>query len=885
MSKQKRHCCKKALAVCLGMSLCSMLAEADGDVLFNLHPYIGRAFSSNINALPVSYGYGIGAQLIYRTPSSFEFFVGADYISLPRETETEETLSNAALTRGIFGTGYYVPLSERVGLSARIGAGVYSLSVADEAKTSLSVTGGVSFVYRVNPKVSVETPVAVGFNSGVLADVGLAEGVSVNLTEAFSSENKISMEVKELFPVFPVLYSWYEKNKFASIDITNEEDASLTDVTVSFFQPQYMTNPHVCATKKKVAKDETFSVDLMAFFNEQMLELIERTDTNASVTVAYSVLGQKKSKTFPITIGVYGRNAMSWDDDRRAAVFVSSRDPAAMLFGKYVTSIVRNNLRNGIPLNIQYAMGIFESLDEFGIGYVIDPSSAYADNVGSTSIDFLQFPYQTLMYRGGDCDDLSILVCSLFEAVGIQTAFITIPGHIFMAFNAGVHVRDADKYFNSQEEYINVNGSIWIPLEITLSDEGYSKAWRVGAREWYMAAKSGEAQLYKMHDSWQQYHPVSVPGAQVKFSLPEKQQIARRFESSIDALITRGIGPQIDEFQRRLAIADTATVRNDFGVLYAKYGLFTEAETQFQKARAQGFVPALLNTANLYYGMQEYDKALQMYNQVLAVDAQNELALVGVARCAYELQDYALCDASYTEVKKNAPELAYQYAYLGSFNNNAGRSFSLAERLENTVWLLSEDKPLYARLETSAESFLEKTAPKKPSTAVTVEPAENAEPAPAQPPELALVPAPATAETQLSSAGGGEEPQNADAAYDTFVSAADVLAEVAGELAGEGVSFSGSAVYDGPALEKPAETMQGLYEHLELVRLEKLPFAFLELRPEPELVAREWLSAAILQLPPEFELVKPEPLSKPLLELPPDFELVVPEPLPPLSSQ
>ncbi len=39
---------------------------------------------------------------------------------------------------------------------------------------------------------------------------------------------------------------------------------------------------------------------------------------------------------------------------------------------------------------------------------------------------------------GGDCDDLSILVCSLFEAVAIDTAFITVPGHIFMAFDSGL---------------------------------------------------------------------------------------------------------------------------------------------------------------------------------------------------------------------------------------------------------------------------------------------------------------------------------------------------------------------------------------------------------------------------------------------------------------
>jgi transglutaminase-like putative cysteine protease len=44
--------------------------------------------------------------------------------------------------------------------------------------------------------------------------------------------------------------------------------------------------------------------------------------------------------------------------------------------------------------------------------------------------DSLNYPYQTLFYRGGDCDDLSILFCSLMESLGVASAFITVPGHI-----------------------------------------------------------------------------------------------------------------------------------------------------------------------------------------------------------------------------------------------------------------------------------------------------------------------------------------------------------------------------------------------------------------------------------------------------------------------
>ena len=687
-SKRHKNIFSKKIILILAIILIpSVSTFADGDVILNVHGYLGGVFSSNFDAFPVNSAYGGGVKLSYRTPTILELSTGFDYLVLPRETKTSETLTSASAMRANVGIGFYIPIFERFAILPFVNAGVYSLSVSDTTKNSLFFGGGISFAYKINPHLSFEAPLMAEFNRGVFADVGVAPGVSLNISKMIRRDTLISMQVKEMKPIFPVLYSWYEKNPFATIEIKNEEECGITDVSVSFFQGQYMAQPQLCASKRRVEKQESFDVDLVAFFNEQMLDLIEKVDTLGSVTVEYRVLGQKKRKSFPITLGIYGRNSMSWDDDRRAAVFVSSKDPAAMLFSRHVTSSVRNNLRSGVPLNIQYAMGIFEALDEFGINYVIDPNSSYSDNVGSTSIDFLQFPYQTLMYRGGDCDDLSILTCSLFESVGVHTAFITIPGHIFIAFDSGVKQKDAWRYFNSIDEYIISDGEIWVPLEITLSDEGYTKAWRVGAREWHVAARTNEAMLYKMRDSWELYKPVGVSGAQAKFLLPEKKQVLSRFSNSVDHWITREIDPQIRSFKSMLAKKEDAGIRNDFGILYVRYGLFDEAEKQFRIARKYNNKNALLNTASMYFAKEQYENAAYMYRQVINNDPKNILAYLGLARCAYEVGDYVTCDESYEIVRENDMELAMDYAYLGSFETVRGRAFSLSERLEKTIWV------------------------------------------------------------------------------------------------------------------------------------------------------------------------------------------------------
>jgi hypothetical protein len=121
---------------------------------------------------------------------------------------------------------------------------------------------------------------------------------------------------------------------------------------------------------------------------------------------------------------------------------------------------------------------------------------------------------------------LSILFCSLLEVLGIETAFITVPGHIYCAFDAGSD-------FNSS--LIEYGGKVWLPVEITVPEQGFSEAWRIGAREYRQAGEEGR--LYPMGESWQLYQPVSVPGAGDRLpDMPDEGEILRRFEAAAGKL-------------------------------------------------------------------------------------------------------------------------------------------------------------------------------------------------------------------------------------------------------------------------------------------------------------------------------------------------------------
>ena len=528
---RKRHILsKKTLAVCAGLCLSSVPVAAGGEFLISVFPHFTKPFGESHS---MEYGIGGGLRATYRPIKFLNLFLEGDYLSMAMPG-----ISPVQIIQGEVGTGYHLDVGDRFAFDLNMNVGVYNAR-SSKKTTGISAGGALTFSYKITPSIYVDVSATANHFAGkssplMMLNAGLAPGITFNITEFFNNRTNLGMEVNGLAPVFPVLYSWYEGNSFGNVNITNNEDSAITDVTISFYQPQYMAHAKECKTIRKIEQGETVSVDLVAFFNEQMLELTEKTDTSSYIIVNYMRLGKKLSQSFPLDVPVYGRNNMSWDDDRRAAVFVSSKDPAAMQFGKYTASIVRDNLRVDVPLNIQYALGIFEALNQYGINYVVDPSSAFEDNVGTSSIDFLQFPYQTLMYRGGDCDDLSILVCSLFEAVGIDTAFITVPGHIFMAFNAGISPDMAKTVFKNTSDFIFIDDEVWVPLEITLSDEGFYKACRYGAREWNSAYAQGTAALYKMSDSWKTYQPISVPGASAYMNMPEADAIALAFANGID---------------------------------------------------------------------------------------------------------------------------------------------------------------------------------------------------------------------------------------------------------------------------------------------------------------------------------------------------------------
>lgn len=507
------------------------------------------------------------------------------------------------------------------------------------------------------------------------------QGIGVNLGAQYhigAGKSKADLRIfPQLTPIFPLFYSYYDKNPVGSLKMKNVERGELENVKVSFFVKQYMEQPKLCGEFPKLARDQEVEVPVYALFKDSIFAVTEGTKVAGEISVEYRYLGREQSNGFPVTVSINNRNAMTWDDNRKAAAFVTAKDPLILSFAKRVASSLDKAGRTAFNTKFRVAMGLFEALSSYGIGYIQDPTTPYAElSENKTALDFLQFPGQTLAYKAGDCDDISILYSALLESVGVRTAFITAPGHIFMAFNLEMDAEAAKKTFLNPADLIFRNNEAWVPVEITLVRDGFLKAWQIGAKEWREASSAAQAGFYPVRDAWKVYEPVGFSEIKEAIMLPDSDKMLKDYKGELERFIGNEVQPRASRLKEGLKKSpSSAKLLNGLGVLYARFGMLEEASAEFQKILKGGDVPsALINLGNIAYLKDDMKAALTYYNRALQKAPDSSAALLGVARASYELEDYSSVNGALAQLKASDPNAAARFSYLGSGGGDTARA-------------------------------------------------------------------------------------------------------------------------------------------------------------------------------------------------------------------
>ncbi|OHD24839.1 MAG: hypothetical protein A2Y38_18815 [Spirochaetes bacterium GWB1_59_5] len=612
----------------------------------------------------------------------------------PTQAENFLTLTSAGA-----GIGYDIRLADRMSLQLGIEGGMsFGFFSESEPAGNPYLGGNIAAIWDLTPGFAISAGGTyryhLGWDTAGSQYTDLYQGVSIWAGTVFrlkpdSGRQKLLISKVKTEPLFPVFFSYYEKNPFGQLTIQNLENSAITNVDIYFYVGEYMEQPMLTSSIKSLARNASVDVPLKALFTGRLMNLTESAKVSSEIRVSYTYLGERITYTHPLTITILDRNSMTWDDDRKAASFVTPRDPTVLIFSKNTAGLIRDLGHNPMNLNFRIAMGIFEAMRLYGLNYVIDPQSSFIEaSQDALFLDYLQFPSQSLIYRAGDCDDLSILFAALLESVGIPTAFITIPGHIFMAFSLGMKETEARKTFTGANDFIYMNDDTWVPVEVTLVQEGFIKAYRTATKQWKEAVNKKVEGFFPIHEAWKVYQPVGFTGGTLSLLFPSADSVIQSYKANLDAFVTQEIQAQVEKYQSRLSReGEKASTRNSFGILYAKYGLFEHAETQFKaalKVDKKAF-NAMVNLANIYFLQDRTVEAIDWYRSAAVISPDDELVIAGLARTLFEREEYDESQKYYARLIQLNPEIASQYAYLGNVSTSIVRA-SAARDKGKTFW-------------------------------------------------------------------------------------------------------------------------------------------------------------------------------------------------------
>jgi tetratricopeptide (TPR) repeat protein len=539
-------------------------------------------------------------------------------------------------------------------------------------------TAGIRFDFDVADSWSIGVGGAYRYFGGLFGDTAMGisgtyhlpampVGRAVPLPEGFTplSNDGRGLRITGLKadPVFPVFSKYYDQHPLAEVSLRNFEGVPAEKVKLTAVVKGYMDGARESEVPVRIEPGKGSTAQVFGLFNDRLLEVAEQTKLTLSLVLEYSQYGKTYRDEYTPSIDVLYRNAMIWEDDRRMAAFISARDPAASGFARGVLAAARDARNPALNQDLQSAMVIYEALRSYGLIYTKDPASALASG-DRRAVDSLQFPQETLASRNGDCDDLSILYCSMLESIGVETAFITTPGHVFAAFQLGMRPEDAAKAYGKSDDFIARDGKTWVPVEVTALSSDFLGAWKVGARQW--SAEQGGAGFYPVHEAWKTFAPVVVSGAARAPVAPAGGRLSTALKAGIQGLVNRELSPRAEAL---LADAKksgaSARTLNSLGVLYARYGQYDKAMEQFTKASAKGdYRPALINIGNIYLTQKQYKQASEQFRRVLKLAPADPYGLAGAAMAFDGLGNRAEAGSAYERLKATDPALAEQLAYL-----------------------------------------------------------------------------------------------------------------------------------------------------------------------------------------------------------------------------
>jgi tetratricopeptide (TPR) repeat protein len=482
----------------------------------------------------------------------------------------------------------------------------------------------------------------------------------------------LSITEFRLVNLFPSLMHWYGQHAPGSVTAANTLSEPVNNVRARFkILGEFMELPFETRTEARLAPGQSATFDFFPVFSKKILELEEDMAVPAEVTLTWSTGGVEQTTSRTGSATIYKNTALTWDDTRKISSYITPNESTVSGFASRALNAAEaagGGLR--FSRSMLQAIRICDSLGAYGITYIQNQDAPFSKALGKAEIiDTVHFPRITLYNRTGDCSDTTALLCSLLESVGIRSAAITTPGHIFAAFDTDEPAENAPYLRAAGLEVIVKNGRVWIPVETTILSQGFMAAWASASELVKKYTAAGPFEFIPVSEMRDSFPALPLPAGSLTVAEPSALRVNAAYAASLAGLTSTLYTAKLSSMNAALAgLSGRAAmkVRVQQGILHALFGKLKEAETAFRKAIADDptLVSPYVNLANVRILSNDDDGALAAVKQGLAKNADSTLLNLMAARIFSSKGDVANSAVYFAKVQKAAPDMAARFEYL-----------------------------------------------------------------------------------------------------------------------------------------------------------------------------------------------------------------------------
>ena len=463
----------------------------------------------------------------------------------------------------------------------------------------------------------------------------------------------LEIEVIKLRDIFSNSYKIYEQDGVGRVKVTNNTNTPIDKIKVSFALNNVMDFPTEVSIDR-LLPEQSAEINLKAVFNNNILTITEDTSIQAVIEASYFQDGKRVAYSKNPTVTVYDKHRMTWDEHDRLATFITPKDPPIISFVRSIATQF-----SGTQDESQLAAMVFDAMGVMGMTYVQNPTDPYQVSIAKTAttektdtIDYVQYPRETMERRSGDCVDLVSFYVTALESMGIVTLMVEVPDHLLMMFSTGINA-DADGY-TMDDMYVIHEGKLWIPVEVTTVGRPFIKAWETGAANYYKWKDKGLA-LLDIHQAWNVFKPATLPNTPVKVADITASDIEKKFPGDYLSLLK--ISSRTKTRRYLLAIEKNPADMDahlQVGIILAKIGDRKEAMKYFDKVlgKEPKNAAALNNRGNIFMLDEKYTEAQKSYVAASQASPDDAYVWINLAKSYKAMNDTKKAKEAFIKAKK-----------------------------------------------------------------------------------------------------------------------------------------------------------------------------------------------------------------------------------------